>query len=211
MNQKEFEGGKKQLKYHSKNPVYNYLVNGFNNSIKNSLNDISKFTIPNKVLEIGVGEGQITEICLSVFPDAQYTAADIANGILSVAKETLKNYQKQISFEIQDIRNMPYDSNTFDLVICCEVLEHVPAPENGLAEIYRVLKPNGFTVLSVPREPIWRVLNMVRGYYWSSIGNTPGHVNHWSANTFNKFVVKHQFEVLDLKKPLPWNVILAKK
>lgn len=211
MDQKGFEQGKKQLKYHSKNPVYNYLVNGFNNSVKRNLIEISKLNKPKKILEIGVGEGQITEICLSVFPDAQYIAADIANGILTVAKETLKKYQNQISFEIQDINNMPYNNNTFDLVICCEVLEHVPQPKNGLAEIYRVLKPNGVALLSVPKEPVWRVLNMLRGYYWDALGNTPGHVNHWSVNKFKKFVSEHQFEILNIDKPLPWSVILVQK
>jgi len=215
MNQKGFEEGKKQLKYHSKNPIYNYLVNGFNTAVKNFFYDVSKSKtsnrIPNKILEIGVGEGQITEICLSVFPNAKYIAADIANGILNIAKNNLSKHQNQISFEIQDIRNMPYDNDIFDLIICCEVLEHVSVPQNGLTEIYRVLKPNGLAVLSVPNEPIWRVLNMARGYYWNNLGNTPGHINHWSTKQFKKFVVEHQFKVLDVKKPLPWSVVLAKK
>jgi len=211
MNQKGFEEGKKQLKYHSKNPIYNYLVNGFNTSVKNCFTSIDKFGKPDKILEIGVGEGQITEICLSIFANAQYTAADIASGILEVAKKKLIEHKHKISFEIQDIKNMPYENNSFDLIICCEVLEHVPEPQKGLTEIFRVLKPNGFAVVSVPREPIWRVLNMVRGYYWSNLGNTPGHVNHWSVTSFQKFVQEQDFEIIELKKPLPWTMVLAKK
>ena len=48
----------------------------------------------------------------------------------------------------------------------------------SLAEIRRVTTSHA--LLSVPREPIWRMLNFLRGKYWSSGGNTPGHLQHWS-------------------------------
>lgn len=211
MNQNDFEKGKKQLKYHSKNPVYNYLVNGFNNSVEAFFKQIDKNNKPKRILEIGVGEGQITEICLSVFPDAEYVVADIAEGILEVAKETLKNYQDQVSFEIQDIKRLPYKDESFDLVICCEVLEHVPDPTLGMRELNRVLKKEGHGIMSVPNEPIWRILNMVRGSYLKDFGNTPGHVNHWSSSSFKKAITNQGFQVINNNNPLPWTMIIAKK
>ncbi len=39
-------------------------------------------------------------------------------------------------------------------------------------------------LVSVPREPLWRALNMARGAYWRELGNTPGHLNHWSRRSF---------------------------
>jgi hypothetical protein len=40
----------------------------------------------------------------------------------------------------------------------------------------------------VPREPLWRGLNMARGAYLKDLGNTPGHINHWSKRAFNELV-----------------------
>ena len=53
-----------------------------------------------------------------------------------------------------------------------------PSPEATLAEMARVARRH--LLVSVPREPLWRGLNMARGAYLRDLGNTPGHVNHWS-------------------------------
>ena len=62
-----------------------------------------------------------------------------------------------------------------------EVLEHVPDPERTVSEMARVAKR--WVLVSVPREPLWRGLNMARGAYIKDLGNTPGHINHWSKRT----------------------------
>ncbi len=63
-----------------------------------------------------------------------------------------------------------------------EVLEHVPDPAAVLAEMFRVA--SRWVLVSVPREPLWRGLNMARGSYLRDFGNTPGHLNHWSKRSF---------------------------
>ena len=63
-------------------------------------------------------------------------------------------------------------------------------------------------VLSVPREPNFRVLNFLRGQHFKDFGNAPGHVQHWSAGSFLRFV-ETEFEILQVKKLLPWTVVLA--
>ena len=70
----------------------------------------------------------------------------------------------------------------FDLATAIEVLEHVPEPEATLAEMARVARRR--LLVSVPREPLWRGLNVARGAYLRELGNTPGHVNHWSKRAF---------------------------
>jgi hypothetical protein len=62
--------------------------------------------------------------------------------------------------------------------------------------------------LSVPREPIWRAGNLARGRYVQALGNTPGHVNHWSAKQFERFVASG-LDVIDVAKPLPWTMLCA--
>jgi 2-polyprenyl-3-methyl-5-hydroxy-6-metoxy-1,4-benzoquinol methylase len=91
-------------------------------------------------------------------------------------------------------------------VIGLEVLEHIPHPERALADIARVCR--GTAILSVPREPIWRIGNMARGRYVGDLGNTPGHVNHWSARSFERFVAT-ELTVHDTAKPLPWTMVRA--
>jgi hypothetical protein len=87
-----------------------------------------------------------------------------------------------------------------------EVLEHLEDPERGFAEVCRVSKR--WVIATVPREPIWRMLNMARLKYVTSLGNTPGHLNHWSARGFRKFV-GHFANVHACRTPLPWTVVLA--
>ena len=99
-----------------------------------------------------------------------------------------------------------YNEEQFDLVVCCEVLEHLQYPEDGLKALQKVVKKN--LVLSVPREPVWRVLNMMRGKYLTKLGNTPGHIQHWSRSEFIKLVEKY-FDTVYVKNPFPWTMILC--
>jgi hypothetical protein len=65
-------------------------------------------------------------------------------------------------------------------------------------------------LLSVPREPLWRVLNVARGAYWRDWGNTPGHVQHWSRDEFVALVSRY-FTLTRVVAPFPWTMVLAEK
>ena len=64
-------------------------------------------------------------------------------------------------------------------------------------------------LVSVPREPLWRGLNMARGAYLRDLGNTPGHVNHWSKRSFVSLLSRHG-EVVEARSPFPWTMLLVK-
>lgn len=68
-----------------------------------------------------------------------------------------------------------------------------------------------YIVLSVPREPIWRLLNMVRGKYIRDWGNTSGHIQNWSAKKFRSFLEESGMEIVEMRKPLPWTMVHLKK
>ncbi len=87
-----------------------------------------------------------------------------------------------------------------------EVLEHVPEPEATVAEMARVA--SRWLLVSVPREPLWRGLNMARGAYWRSLGNTPGHVNHWSRRSFVAMLGRYG-TVAEVRSPFPWTAALV--
>ncbi len=74
-----------------------------------------------------------------------------------------------------------------------------------------MLKPGGVLVLGVPREPLWRALNMVRGKYLTRLGSTIGHLTHWSSLTLRNRVRKSFGPVDATRSPLPWTLVRARK
>jgi 2-polyprenyl-3-methyl-5-hydroxy-6-metoxy-1,4-benzoquinol methylase len=101
---------------------------------------------------------------------------------------------------------LPYRDREFDAASAMEVLEHVPDPEAVLAEMSRVAAR--WLLVSVPREPLWRALNMSRGAYLRQLGNTPGHLNHWSKSGFAKLLDRYG-EIVELRSPFPWTMALV--
>lgn len=81
-------------------------------------------------------------------------------------------------------------------------------PEKALREVLRISRK--YILVSVPNEPIWRVLNMARGKYLKYFGNTPGHIQHWTPWTFRNFIARHA-NIIAVKHPFPWTMILAEK
>ena len=122
---------------------------------------------PKVVVEIGAGEGRITERLVERFPDATVVGLDLPDTNLADEWDDI-----DVPMFFGDATRMPFVDDSIDLVVGLEVLEHVPQPERALADIARVCR--GTAVLSVPREPIWRAGNMARGRYLRDLGNTPG-------------------------------------
>lgn len=187
-------------KYESKNPIARALMKGFFQSIEDCLKEISF----QNVYEAGCGEGYVTEFISKMRPDASIQASDISEKTVQEARKRVP----QADFQVGSIYEIPFANNTFDLVIASEVLEHLEAPEKALQEVLRVSQR--YVLISVPNEPIWRVSNMLRGKYLSHLGNTPGHIQHWSKSAFSRMLEKH-CSVLQLASPFPWTMALCKK
>lgn len=51
-----------------------------------------------------------------------------------------------------DICNLPFDNNSFDVILCNHVLEHIPDDTKAMKELYRILKPNGWGVFQIPQD-----------------------------------------------------------
>lgn len=206
-----FIPGNYEDKYNTKNPIARLLVSNFIKRYKDGLKYIKNKLKIKKFADLGCAEGFLLRegICI-LGSDIEVFACDISPQEISKAKKKLKDYK--IKFSIQDIENLKeYKSNYFDLITCCEVLEHVFHPEKAISEIYRILKKGGYALLSVPNEPIWRILNVLRGKYIKDLGNTPGHVNHWSARAFKKFLEKSELKVVKDISPFPWTMVVVKK
>jgi len=112
-----------------------------------------------------------------------------------------------LEYRVTEDADLPFAANEFELASAIEVLEHVPDPEHTLTEMARCAERA--LLVSVPREPLWRMLNIARGAYWPALGNTPGHLNHWSRRSFAR-LLSHHGEVVELRSPFPWTMLLVR-
>jgi SAM-dependent methyltransferase len=190
--------GNVQGKYLTRNPLYRSLVGGFFRTAEELLRGVGAAS----VLEMGCGEGYAADRLRPAVGRSRVTGVDLSLPMLAQAR---RNYPS-LSFCVGTAYQLPFPRTTFDLVLAMEVLEHLDAPEKALAEVQRVGR--GLVLASVPREPIWRALNMARFAYWSSWGNTPGHLNHWSKGDFVRLLKRH-FRVLEVRSPFPWTMALC--
>jgi SAM-dependent methyltransferase len=157
-------------------------------------------------LEVGCGEGRLA-IHLHQQLGLSIRGTDFSQQILAQARANATEAGANIGFEVLDLSKEPTIDQQTDLVVCCEVLEHLENPEFALANIVRLARK--YLVLSVPREPIWRGLNMARGKYWGDLGNTPGHIQHFSKTSFVEMISRYA-DVSEVRSPLPWTVVLAR-
>ncbi|MCA9668713.1 MAG: class I SAM-dependent methyltransferase [Myxococcales bacterium] len=184
-------------KYRLKNPVARYLMDGFLRTVSEAY----LRTGAGEVLEVGCGEGELAAH-LRAQRAAEFYGVDISPKVIDIAREVVP----EMHLAVQSATDVGFPDRRFDLVMCCEVLEHLPDPRPALRELSRLSRRH--VIVSVPREPIWRVLNMARGSYLSDFGNTPGHLQHWSTRAFTRFIAS-ELEVKRVWTPLPWTVIAA--
>lgn len=186
-------------KYETKNPVARYLMGRFLNAVTSLYNEAK----PATVLEIGCGEGKLIQHLIENArqPPEKVTACDLS------LDRIVDDLNPIIKFQQASIYELPFDDDQFDLVVCCEVMEHLEAPEDGLSELSRIAKQA--VLLSAPWEPVWRIMNLMRGRYLSKMGNTPGHIQHFSRAGFME-LAKTRLDVVATITPLPWTVLLGK-
>lgn len=195
-------GGNYYDKHGTSNPAARYLVEGF----YGAFDELLRLSQARSLHEVGCGEGVLS--IRAAKAGYQVTGTDLEAETIEDANRRARAAGLPPLFEQRDLYAMkPGSLADVDLAVCCEVLEHLPDPAEGLDVLARSGAP--LVIMSVPREPLWRVLNIARLSYLSALGNTPGHLNHWSRSTFISFVGK-RFDVLAVRSPLPWTFVLAR-
>jgi 2-polyprenyl-3-methyl-5-hydroxy-6-metoxy-1,4-benzoquinol methylase len=189
-------------KYGSRNPIVQLMMQGFHKA----LSDLVAKAAPNSIHEIGCGEGYW--VCKWSREGRAVRGSDFSPMVidLACANAVAQGLQANL-FSVGSIYELDPAKDAADLLVCCEVFEHLENPHLGLQALERTVQNH--LILSVPREPIWRFLNMARGRYLRDFGNTPGHLQHWSKNAFLR-MVEHHFDVLDIRTPLPWTILLCR-
>jgi 2-polyprenyl-3-methyl-5-hydroxy-6-metoxy-1,4-benzoquinol methylase len=188
-------------KYGSTNPFVRRLMDGF----ESTLDELWRKAAPGSILDVGCGEGVLTEQWADKLGSGRIVGIDLDDPKLKAEWE--KRRRANLEYRVEDATNLSFADNEFDMAGAIEVLEHVPDPERTVSEMARVAKR--WVLVSVPREPLWRGLNMARGAYLKDFGNTPGHINHWSKRSFVTMLSQHG-TVEEVRSPFPWTMVLVR-
>jgi len=188
-------------KYGSTNPVVRRLMAGF----EGTLAELFTQAAPESVLDVGCGEGVLTHQWAEQLGERRIVGIDLDDEKLKAEWATRR--RPNLEYRTIPAEHLPFADGEFDVACAIEVLEHVPDPEHTVAEMARVARRH--VLVSVPREPLWRMLNMARGAYLKDLGNTPGHVNHWSKRSFVRLLSQHG-EVVEARSPFPWTMLLVR-
>ena len=140
-----------------------------------TLEELFRTAAPQSLLDVGCGEGVLTA---KWAPRIEGRVVGIDLDDPQLHAEWAKRQAPNLEYRVMKAENLPFADDEFDVATAIEVLEHVPDPEHTVSEMARVARR--WLIVSVPREPLWRGLNMARGAYLKDLGNTPGHLNHWS-------------------------------
>ncbi len=188
-------------KYGSTNPVVRRLMAAF----ERDLDELFTLAAPSSLLDVGCGEGVLVHQWAQRLGDGRVVGIDLEEDTIQAGWS--ERQAPNLEYRVMEAANLPFAQDEFELASAIEVLEHVPDPEHTLAEMARCA--HNHLLVSVPREPLWRMLNMARGAYWSALGNTPGHLNHWSRRSFVSLLSRHG-EVVEVRSPFPWTMLLVR-
>lgn len=188
-------------KHTTKNPVGKLFLNNFLNSVVKTIRPLNI----DSVLDVGCGEGFTLarlqkEKIGKEFEGIEYDENAIALG---------KKLYPRLKITKGDIYKLPFKDDSFDLVVCTEVLEHLDNPRKAYKELIRVSKK--YILLSVPNEPFFTWQRIARFQNIFHLGAHPEHIQHWTVRSFTKFVKVRGVKLITRKFPIPWTMVVLKK
>jgi 2-polyprenyl-3-methyl-5-hydroxy-6-metoxy-1,4-benzoquinol methylase len=194
-------GGNVYDKYGTRNPIERRLVTGFLDQVSG----LVERTGAAEAHEVGCGEGELS--ILLAQHGLRVRGSDVSAEVISEARRRAQEADVDVSYRAAPISALRPEADAAELIVCCEVLEHLDDPDAGLDTLVELARP--WLLVSVPREPIWRALNLARGKYVRDLGNTPGHLGHWSRRGFLD-LLRQRVEIVEVRSPLPWTMALCR-
>lgn len=144
-------------------------------------------------VDIGCAEGYYIGRVASVYGDVHCVGADIAHTYVKKAKNSVK--RSNVDFTVCDIENLPFKERCFDIVLCSEVLEHVPNYRKAFAELYRIARK--YLVISFPGYSyIYKVVSkahILKGLVDNVIPNV-GHVSEITVYNIKSLLKTYNYK-----------------
>ncbi|KKQ35204.1 MAG: Methylase involved in ubiquinone/menaquinone biosynthesis [Microgenomates group bacterium GW2011_GWA2_37_6] len=188
-------------KHTTKNPVGKLFLNNFLNTVVKTIRPLNI----DSVLDVGCGEGFTLARLQKEKIGKEFEGIEADEAAIELGK---KLYPR-LKITKGDIYKLPYKSNSFDLVVCTEVLEHLENPKKAYRELIRV--SNKYILISVPNEPFFTWQRIARFQNILHLGAHPEHIQHWTLFAFTKFVHVRGVKLVVRKFPIPWTMVVVKK
>ncbi|MBN1645142.1 class I SAM-dependent methyltransferase [Candidatus Woesearchaeota archaeon] len=141
--------------YNSKNPLVKFVQ-------RNRLNKIAEFMPASnklKILDAGCGEGHLIEKLNQKNSQNYYYGIDLTKVAINSAEKRCP----RAKIFLMDLTKLKFKDNFFDIVICSDVLEHIPRYRLAIEELKRVTKKNGFLIITFPNEILWTISRFFLG------------------------------------------------
>lgn len=189
-----------QQKHLNPNPLQRLLLNRFHQKII----ELTGQTGAAYLLDAGCGEGFVIRhlqqnlpvTCIGGDYEPSALAWGRANLVLDAPLVTM------------DVHRLPFPDDHFPLVICLEVLEHLPDSRVALRELARVSA--AYILVSVPHEPFFRGANFLRGKHLTAFGNDPEHLHNYTGRSF-KAMLGQVVDIIWHGYRFPWQIALTRK
>jgi SAM-dependent methyltransferase len=196
--------GQDAAKYGSSNPVVRRLLDRWTAQLKDVIGPIA-----GTVVDIGIGEGLCLERVLRPAADSPAVDPRVVVGVeyrLDKARAAAQQLDA-VDVSVGDAGMLPFPDRIADLVLCIEVLEHLPTVAPAVAELARVTGDR--CVVSVPWEPWFRLGNLGRGKNVARLGNDPEHLHAFTPRTLRR-TLERSFADVRVVPVFPWLVAEAR-
>lgn len=163
-------------------------LHAFGTKHKMDLKAISNIPIPEnaKILDVCTGTGDIAIKLADLFPQAEIIGVDVSEKMMDVGREKIKGSDKKIAFQYEDATKLSFADNTFDVAIISFGLRNLPILEDGLKEMYRVVKHGGFVSSIDQGKPTNIFFNLIYKIYFCNIAPIIGKLI-FHRGEFNSF------------------------
>lgn len=190
--------GQDAAKYGSSNPVVRRLLDRWTKRLRQIAGPLK-----GTVVDVGIGEG----LCLArLLPDAGDLDARVVGVEYRHDKARVASKLDGVAVTVGDAGTLPFADGTADLVLCIEVLEHLPAVAPAVAELARIC--GGRCVVSVPWEPWFRLGNFARGKNLGRLGNDPEHLGAFTPRRLRR-TLEASFSEVEVTPVFPWLIASA--
>jgi ubiquinone/menaquinone biosynthesis C-methylase UbiE len=156
---------------------------------------------PKKILDVGVASGWFLSEVIREFPQAQGYGVDVYKEAIDYGKDKYKNLQLSVS----DAHVLPFKDKTFDVIISCEVLEHVVNPDKVVKEMKRVLTNDGIVIIEIDSgsflfKIVWHWWTNMRKGVWRD-----SHIHPFNIHMLEDLFTKNNL-VIEKKKIFNWTM-----